>query len=82
MTWLSIILWLLTNLPTLIEFINKLFGRTKVMQVAEAESLRLELSSIIQSKRFTRKEKRLLCKQILLREESKAVAESVALLLG
>jgi hypothetical protein len=63
MTWLSIVLWLITNLPDLIALIRKLFGN-KAVTVAQRESLRVELSRVIRSD-ATRAEKRRRIRELL-----------------
>lgn len=78
MTWLSIIAWLVLNLPGLISAIMDLFNRSKVMTVAQSNNLRLEFTEIIQSKSLTRKEKRLKARAILHREGHLAALEEMA----
>lgn len=68
MTIAAIIAWLLMNLPELIALIRKLFD-TERRTFQQREALRLELSAVIQRKGLTRRERRLLAKSILLREE-------------
>lgn len=48
MSWLAIIGWLLLNLPEIVALLRKLFGN-KTITTAQRESLRIELSRVIQS---------------------------------
>lgn len=70
MTWLSIILWLVANLPDLIALIRRLFGK----DTAHKESLRLELTDIIRSKRYSRRDRRLLARAVVVREEQRLLS--------
>lgn len=69
MTWISIVLWLLTNLPDLISLILGLFNRTRTMSVAARNALRLEIEVAIKSP-LPLRERRRLIRQIILREMS------------
>lgn len=50
MTWFSILLWVLTNLPDLIALIRSFLKAKKQMSHETRESLRIELSRAIRSK--------------------------------
>lgn len=75
MTWLSIILWILMNLPEIIAFFRRIFGRANP---ARKESMRIRLSEIIQSNKLTRAEKRLLVRAHLTAVEHEMLQEETA----
>lgn len=63
MSWFAIIGWLLMNLPEIVALLRKLFGN-KTITTAQRESLRVELSRVIQSD-ATRGEKRRRIRELL-----------------
>lgn len=67
MSWVSIILWLITNWPELMKLLGILFGRKTMTPVAK-ENLRMELSIVISDPRLSRKEKKAKVREILERQ--------------